>query len=199
MRATPEELHIHNLLIEGDQTAPAVVAEYCLTRLINKLERAFPYIDKSLVWDVASDALLEYVENPVVYEPHRRTLVGYLYMVARGDLLNELQKRARVRRHEKIEDPVELGHIGGNTIERGNAPDQELLDQELEGRIEVLLRDPLEREVLLLMMEGERDHEVFAKAMKIEHLSVEEQRIIVKRMKDKLKIRLRRAGRDEFL
>lgn len=199
MGATDEDRALLTRLLAGDPTASAAVVERHLTPLIRSLERSFPRVSEDLIWDAATDAILTFAEAPVTYDPDVRALAGYLMMAARGDLLNALARLRYLQRHENVEDPVELDGPGGNTGEAPPEAEQALIDQDLWQKLTTTIADPIERGVLDLMMEGERDTEAFVEVMGIGHLDLDEQRVEVKRMKDKLKARLRRVGRDEFL
>jgi hypothetical protein len=198
MGATAEDHALHARLLAGDPTASAVVAERYLTAVIEALEWAFPKVDEVLRWTAASDAILAYVEAPGAYDPGARSLAGYLKMAARGDLLNELDRLKRRPPHENLEDHVELAGARRNREEDTPEIEQALIDEDFWDKLEAHVTDPTERAVLELMMEGERETAAFAVAMGISGLDVEEQRTEVKRMKDKVKARIRRRGRDEF-
>lgn len=195
--ATDEERALHARLVAGDATASAEVAERYLTGLIEVLRRKYPKEharDETIVWDAATEALLGYVVSPTTFDPDRRTLQGYLFMSAKGDLLNARAKAQREHSREKSSDPVELSQLARNTEVRAPKAERELEHQELWTRIRELVPDPTEQEVVALMIEGERDTIAYAAVMSIGDQGEAEQRAAVKRMKDKLKARLKRAG-----
>lgn len=200
--ATDEERALHARLLAGDLTASAEVATRYLTGLVDVLSRKHPQVaarDETMVRDAATDALLDYAASPASFDPERRTLQGYLFMAAEGDLLNALAKARREHEREKLSDPVELRQSARNTGVGVPKAERELQHQELRARLNELVPDPMEQQVLELMLEGERETMAYAIVMGIVEKDWEERREEVKRMKDKLKARLRRTGWDGII
>lgn len=199
MKATPEELELHGRLLAGDGTASAVIVEKFLMPLIRSIQSSFPRVDEPAIWDVAVDAVLEYTAKPQRYDPGKMALQAYLRMDATGNLKNILQRQKRLIPSGDIEDIVELQPVHWNRERTLPGGDQILINRELLERLDAVVPDPIERKILMLMMDHEHRTEVFAEAMGIQHLGSEEQRVEVKRAKDRIKARLRRAGRHAFL
>lgn len=199
MKATSEELELHGGLMAGDMTKCALIVGRFLTPLIQTIGLSFPRVDEHLVWDVAVDALLGYAANPQRYDPGRLTLLAYLRMDATGNLRNILQRLKRIVPSGNIQDIVELQPTHWNREGSPPVADQVLVDHELYEKLYAAVPDPVEKKVLLLMMDYEHKTEAFAEAMGIQHMSSEEQRMEVKRAKDRIKARIRRAGRNSFL
>jgi DNA-directed RNA polymerase specialized sigma24 family protein len=85
---------LHQRLIDGDPTATSQIAETFLFPVIQRLLKEFFSLpDPNLVDTAAEDAFINYFERPSQYDPAKGSLDKYLYMSARGDLLN-LRKRA---------------------------------------------------------------------------------------------------------
>ena len=200
--ATDEERALHARLLAGDLTTSAEVASLYLPGLVETLSRKYPEVtarDETMVRDAATDALLNYVASPGAFDPERRTLRGYLFMVAKGDLLNALDKARREQGREKSVDPVELRQSTRNTEVETPKAERELHHQELRARLNELVPDPMEQQVLELMLEGERDTMAYAIVMGVVEMDGDARRDEVKRVKDKLKARLKRAGWEGFI
>lgn len=188
---------LHARLLAGDVTASAEVAERYLTGLIEALRRKYSQVaarDKTIVCDAAADALLSYATSPASFDPNKWTLRGYLFMAAEGNLRNALAKARREHEREKSWDPVELPPPARNRGVGTPEAERELERQELWARICELVPDPTEQDVVALMLEGERATDAYAAVIGIEGKDQAAQQAEVKRMKDKLKARLKRAG-----
>ncbi len=190
---------LHRLLLEGDPTASARIAERHWPRLVERLSACYPNVP-DLVEDAVCQALTDYLLRPTIYDPNCSSLSGFLFMAAKADLLNLLAAEKRRWKHEVVEldqdDPdVVFNESGGEYLADETAnPDRLDLDQdEFEARIQQVLPDPRDRQMLALMMDGERRTEAFAQLLGITSLPPAEQKALVKRHKDRIKQRLRRA------
>ena len=188
-----QDAHAHELhqrLVEGDPLAPSELVETFSEELVRRVRaRAQITDDDFLVCDAVTDALLAYAQQPTKYNPAKSGLLTYLTMSAHGDYLNML---ARERRREKREVPLEnVEHrlnVGNNLIE-------DVLDtvMEREGiltpeeRIRLLQQvserfpDPQDRQLLNLMLLGERKTAAYSAVLGILDSDKNEQRRTVKR------------------
>jgi RNA polymerase sigma-70 factor (ECF subfamily) len=193
-RQTERELHAR--LLDGDPVASSDLFELVFERLVESLQPRFPRVDRDLIEQAVAGAVAQLALEPGRYQPERSGLLSFLRLDARGDLLNELEKLRRRARHETSLAEVELPASARNRVLRGEQDPAELTVQneaESSWRAELDARlTPMERVVAELMIEGERRTAVFAQALGIVHLSQDEQRQEVKRVKDRLKKRLRR-------
>jgi hypothetical protein len=183
---------IHERLLADDPTASAELAENVLDQLVKSLTLKHRNInDKDIIYDAATEALISYIKNPKQFNPAKRGLLGYLKMAAEGDLRNILAKIKRRGQREILSNNVELTLYGGNiTIGKG------LIDESLDTRRELdkarkiinkLFHDLKDRKMMLLILQGERSTKEFSKILGITNKSIQEQRKIVKRNKDRLK------------
>lgn len=193
-------LELHGRLLGQDPTVPGQVCVAFLDPLQAWLGRKFPFVDEHLRQGAVHDALVDYLGHPHQFDPARADLGGFLRLVARRDLLNQLR---RERRHQELRLAwilVEDGEDGGNL--HGGADDPPLLlvrEEESAAARQLIQRvregcSPEERLVLELMLEGERRTEVYARALGLESRPLEEQEREVKCLKDRLKKRIERGG-----
>jgi DNA-directed RNA polymerase specialized sigma24 family protein len=194
------DYELHHLLLNGDPTAPARIVERYLDRLIERLSARFPNVP-DLVEDAVSQALTAYVMTPHIYNPDLSPLFNFLYMAADRDLRNLWAAEKRRLKHEPVELDADDADVALNvsgaeySVDETANPDRLDLDQdELKARIQQVLPDPRDQEMLALMVEGERRTAAFAQILGITSLPPAEQRAVVKRHKDRIKQRLRRAG-----
>ena len=187
----PEDLY--RRLCSGDPTAPAEFVEYWLDPLFRRLRRAYPHVDEDLVVDAVTDAILALIRHPSSYDPRRGSLGSYLWMSARGDLNNALERQNRQRGREGPTDPVEL--LAHERNFRMQESIEEPAVETAGGQLLATVVDPVDRQVLALMLHGERRTEAYAEVLRITDLPPAEQRRIVKRHKDRIRKRLRRLLR----
>lgn len=186
----------HARLIAGDKLVTAELAETFFPALCASAERKYHYLaDLHLVTIAAEEAFLAYLNHPEKFDPEKSSLIGYLFMATRFNVIDKL------RASKKIFvglDPSTLEHMVEGEIAD---PESKLIGEEeaefapsspAMRRMFSVVTDPIDREVIKLMMEGERKTEAYAQVMNILHLPVAEQRIKVNQAKDRLKQALRR-------
>jgi DNA-directed RNA polymerase specialized sigma24 family protein len=196
-----EGLTFHLRLLDADPLAPADVCRAYLVPLADWLDETFRIGDPHAAPTAAGDALMNYVQRPLAYDPHRIDLAAYLRMAARCDLANLLRKEGRHHEHRVPMLLVELGEESGNLSGREEEPAQQLEHEEEAAAREDFLRSAqegwttVERRVFELMLTGERSTPAFARVLGIESRPAEEQEREVKRVKDRILARLKREGR----
>ncbi len=198
---------IHRRLLAGDPLASEELCDRLLEPLILYLRKRVVWFvggDETVLVDAAIDALIEYIVQPRGFDPNRgKSLFGYLCMAAHRDTLNSIKSIQR-RSGRTVSLDVENDEGSWNRdIEDPHAPDGldlTLLKEntkELQGWLQRVVPDPVERKVVYLMVEGERRTEAFAEVLGLQNLPLPEQRQRVKRVKDRLVKRLRRTRERE--
>ena len=195
---------IYQRLLAHEADAPEDFIELLLDPLVEELHRRFPTLPTpDLITDVATDTLFAFVQSPDHYQKERGDLWNYLLMDAWGDLLNEWDKE---RRHRAKEIPFKL--VAHDRSDRNsNVVEEEVMQrlgmmalpegmdiQAAVSHLYTAIPDPGDRQVLLLMYNGERSTSAFAAILGIEHLPIEVQRQRVKQVKDRLRLRIKRYG-----
>src|SRR5262245_42780793 len=146
---------LHNRLRnKSDLRVTAEISEVFLPLLISALKRRLPKLrDPHLVHTAATDTLIAYFECPKKFDPTKKSLIGYLYMDAYGNLLNTLkQQQIFVELHPHVpEYEVDAAIVTcdpeRDLTEQASPLVQRLLDE---------LADPVDREVLSMMIDGIR-------------------------------------------
>jgi hypothetical protein len=189
---------LHARLLRGDPTAPSDLAKIYLDPLATWLHQTFPRDDDAMLESIAIDLMLSLAEHPERYDPDKLSLSSYLRMAARGDVKNERDSaRRRAAHHAPLED-VELRPPARNS-RWANASD-------LAGRVADALDDERlaavfehfagqEREVVELMVDGERRNDVFAEVLGLKAWPRDTRDREVKRVKDRVKKRMQRIWR----
>lgn len=199
--AADESRALHARALARDPSLPAEVWERCHDRLLRRLQAKFRALDEPEISDAVTDVILGYAERPEQYDPARARLEGYLQMAAGRDLLNLLQKRKRQPTLVPL-DPVAHDRAARNTVQEGEEREDRLRSylhadlswEDFMRTLRAILPDPVDREVLELMAEGERATARFATLIGCADRAEAEQQRRVKQTKDRIRARLRRKG-----
>lgn len=187
---------LHTRILAGDVTANSEMAEIVLPILTKRLSRIFPAIyDEHLIDTAITDALLNYFDKPAQFQEKKKSLLSYLLMSARGDLLNIIKPRKLDVNSSQINEDVEFGdsyseeNIEGLVVIAEDDVEAEALSRisTVYPRLDELFSEPKDRELVKMMMNGIRETEEYAKVLGIEHLNSSQQRDVVKRHKDRIK------------
>ncbi|MCI0558023.1 MAG: hypothetical protein MN733_05970, partial [Nitrososphaera sp.] len=182
-QALPNELELHQRLLNRDETASAELFARYMNWLVDALKARYPRIahyDETLVKDAVSDALFSYIDRPETYNPELKGLKRFLYMSANGDLLNLWRKvQQRTQRETSLEQLVELGRETGNMIiespDESNKGLDALTMEERWQQIQELVPDERDLQVIALMSSGVRKTKDYAEALGITELPEAEQ------------------------
>jgi len=187
-------------LLQGEANAPQDLCVALADWLFNEVRCAHRDVHPDFVLDAVHQTLFELCKKPERYDPGKLGLASYLVMSADRDVRNLLRKERRHTRRRVswnvVEDAVEQGKYS----EGEDNPLEHLVDKEqaqaFKAKLELLTRDwrDEEKRVLGLMSEGERRCEVFAEALGLAGRPSAEQEHEVKKVKDRIKIRLKREG-----
>lgn len=202
--ADTEDVDIYQRLRAGDPLAPSDLCVAYLDTLGAWLMAGNPTIHPHDCQTAAADALLSLIKNPASYKPELRGLRGYLQMAATGDLRNLLAGARRYALRSLSYDDVEQSSEARNLVQEDADPADIVVRRESEAS-EVIGLPSLppallagfteeERAVRELMWRGERRTPVYAALLHISDRPMEAQQREVKRVKDRIKVRLRRAG-----
>lgn len=210
--ADPDGYALYQRLLAGDINVSADIALAYYDRVCAWLASTSPRLDPDYYQMAVGDALIDLFQRPETYDPAKASLVVFLRVASKNRLYNVLRterrhsgRRAPLDAVEDVALAVKYGQGGMNEdpaeiIERRDR-EEELLARmpprpsvtELPDAVTVGLTNS-EREVLKLHIGHERKTVTYAQAMGIADLPPEEQQIQVKRLRDKLDKRLRRAG-----
>ncbi len=182
--------HLHaELMSVSARCAQNEFAVAYLQPVCDFLARAFSRAPEDMRHTAATKAVLSVIRNPERYDPTRLSMVGYLRMAARRDMLTLLASDARRRAREIPLATVEEPNTGQN--KRVEQADELVWS---DPRIVAVIDSftPPERIAFELLRVGERLTRTYARA-----LGWDEERpdleMAVKRVKDRVKVRLVRA------
>jgi hypothetical protein len=189
-------IELHTRILAGDVTSNSEMAEIVLPILTRRLSRIFPAVyDEHLIDTAVTDALLNYFDKPAQFQEKKKSLLSYLLMSARGDLLNIIRPRKLDVNSSQLNEDVEFGdsyseeNIEGLVVIAEDDVETEALSRmsTVYPRLDELFSEPKDRELVTMMMNGIRETEEYAKVLGIEHLNSSQQRDVVKRHKDRIK------------
>lgn len=171
-------------------TAGGAFAALVLDPLAAALAPQFPRAHPDDHLTAAGDAVLAFLRRPERYDPGRLRLPAYLRMIARRKMADLL---GRDRKHHDGRIPWDaVEHDQAERNEEGG--DLPSLDgPALTAVVADFTAD--EATVFELWKDGEAKTPVFAAALGLAHLPPDDQRAAVYRLKDRIKQRLKRAGR----
>ncbi|MCO6490187.1 MAG: hypothetical protein J5I98_17370 [Phaeodactylibacter sp.] len=195
MEATPDTLQLTRRLSSDppDPTALSELFMLCYEPLIARLKKQYLTTDEDEIREIAFQSIERFAEAPQKFDPQKKTLLGYLVMDAAGDLKNSLNRKGYKKNWTVLVE--DWTSHGNRTIEETSNPEMETeaIEQYL-SKLRELTLDHTDFIIAKMMEMGVRSTEEFAKALKIEHLSREEQRSVVKRHKDRIGKHLQRKG-----
>jgi DNA-directed RNA polymerase specialized sigma24 family protein len=144
--------------------------------------------------DSAVDALFVYIENPFKFKPWKGRLSSYLMSIAKRKLIDRYWARSAERQREEC---------FLQSLAQGASNSNVEMDHEVEAeaawkKLEQALPDKTDQQLLNLMLAGERSTRVFARLLGLTNLPQAQQRIIVKRHRDRLQQALKRLRRRFF-
>jgi len=199
LNATGERLHRE--LLGGDALAFSKIAELFLPPLVGALSRKFHNLsDPHLPNHAVADALLTYLAAPQKFDPTRGKLFTYLWVAAHSDLLNHIEAERKHTSRKTNEKVVELRPVHAvNEKEGEQDPEKELLLAEQSSLIQLkindIVSDESDRKVVELMLDGVRETAAYAEILAVSDKPSAEQKALVKRAKDRIKIALQRGLR----
>jgi len=186
-----EELDlIHRRLLTGSRVAARDLFLTALSPLKGHLAKTQAALDEETRHDLATDALLIYLEQPVRCDVDTSSLWTYLCLVASRNATDAFRKK--VRHHRLLAesaDLVEEWSGRANNVRRT----EDAIDarQILEQHGERLTTNETEARLLQLMLEGEKSTDAFAGVLGLDP-SADDTVTLVKQAKDRMRLRLRR-------
>ena len=198
-KATAEELKLHTRVLDGDNVAISQVFVRYGDDVVEHLKKYYPKvvsIDLETIYESVTDAFISYNKYPERYDPERMTLFDYLKMLSEGDMKNIIERKINRKKKEGIK--VELNEeIRNSRSQEIVNPEDELITFEIkhlhEKQLRKLFGAKLDYEIAKLVIDGVRETTPYAEILGAENLEKSEREAEVKRAKDRVKIRIKRA------
>lgn len=194
-----EGLRLYQALGSPVPTATADFARAYLPHLAGWLQATNRRVSADLCDEAAVETLYNFLAASTRFDADRsKSLLGFLRLSARRDLLNLLRREARHKHDGLEENAVELAPSSGKYSGKVPGPLQLLCDQEDEEERRLFLEklratlNESEQRVLELMLDGVRGTQRYVEAMAVADLPLPEQRQQVKRVKDRINKRAQR-------
>jgi len=185
---------IHERLIAGHPTASLKLFEAALDPLIGFLRRSLRLTEED-AYDRAVDAIMTHVHKPGNFDASKSSLWTFLCLVAqrRAKDVSRMGK-SRGKLQEKYQAGIEEWGVQTNNLHEAVeiAKDADTI-MRLHGH--TIAKNEVERRVLDLLLEQEKEVAVYAAAMEIE--AAQDAAVAVKRVQDRIKLRLKKV-RDEL-
>jgi len=193
-------LALHKRLADGDPLASSEAAAMLLRPLVDEIQQKYPRLDEQMIADAVVDALLDYFADPSSAEKSGGVDPrGYLSRAAWRNAANLWRgSRRRGRREKEWATDLAVARVADDSVVGTLIQEEEKAHQERQlAKLMSLLPNESDQRVLRLRLQGERRMESFALALGIGHLSIEEQRSRVKRVKDRIDKVIKRAWNQE--
>ncbi len=200
MKCTPEEYAFHRRVLAREPVAFSELAERLYASLVHDTgrrtrSRSGMAVDMTLVEEAVGEALLDYNDAPERYDPEQATLHAYLVMAAYRDFQNAANKERRHSQRRATfagEDSADLD-VPDSRSDLDNLLNR-ISAEEWWSLVEGTFTDPADRQLVIMLANGVRATESYARVLGINGLPAEEQAREVKKAKDRLLKRLKRLG-----
>jgi RNA polymerase sigma-70 factor (ECF subfamily) len=197
LREIGKELH-SRLLEKTDSRVTASISEIFFPLLVKSLKSSFHYLpDSHVIETIAEDTLIKYLEKPEKFDPSKRSLIGYLFMDAYWDVKNLIGRAKKVVELYPQVAEYEVQAVAHDSNPESLFLEQEALqvseDSEWSDIVGSVIREPTDRAILELLLDGVRETRQFAEVLGVEKLQPKQQARLVKRHKDRIKKIIQRA------
>jgi DNA-directed RNA polymerase specialized sigma24 family protein len=162
-------LQIYRALQQATPRSTLDIVSNFLPHLVSWLQQQFPTVSVDLCEDAAIEPLHDLVTHPEHFqESTGKSLLSYLHLAARRDLLNVLRREKRHAHEPFEENAVALRATGGNYEGREQEPLQLLCQREDAQQYEALVQElratlsEVEQQAFELLLTGERSTQRFA-------------------------------------
>jgi DNA-directed RNA polymerase specialized sigma24 family protein len=173
--------------LAADPTATGEFFLLTLRPLAQALLGWRPATDPDDAESAATDAVLAFCKHPERYDPERLGLPAFLRMIARRRLLNLFDKQRRHHDGRIPWDAVELDTPARNEEDDDPPPVSPAAQAVIDALNEV------DRQLFELMVDRERKTGVYAAVLGVADRPADEQRREVKKAKDRINARFKRA------
>lgn len=203
--ANSEEKDLVDALFKKDDTTLAQLYLKYAEDLRESFLIEFPIfkLDPFPLEDVITDALMNICKYPQKFNPEKSSLKTFLFRDVKGDIINTLNKRKR-KKNSAHNNLVELDPNSRNIDLKNETEELEVDHIKLSEKFAVYFATIFANErdqKLAWMIKVEKDKETkkYCELLEIEQLNSTEQEEIVKKHKDRINVRLKRSGYDDFL
>lgn len=165
------------------------------------LRRRFPILPVEMIQDAVTDTLLLFRDQHERFQPERGSLLNFLVHIGGHLLLDELRRQKR-RKEISVGGNVELELLEAKNYREeayleDTWQDADSLPPDVESLLLEVLPDPIDRKILDLSGSGRHSVADYAAVLGIDHLPPEEQKVRVKRERDRVLKKVQRR-REEF-
>lgn len=183
-------LTLHTRLVQGDPSAPDLLANRLYGALLPWTQRAFRRGPPDVAADALTDAILEYLRVPRAFDPARRVpLVGFIRFATRRNVSNRLLIERRHRTRNANYSPPYPGH--GVTREGGDDARMPSIAEALEAAENDI------KQALREWLDGDHSLDPWRNVRSLQGIPASELRREAKRHKDAFIARLKRIARKQ--
>jgi RNA polymerase sigma-70 factor (ECF subfamily) len=199
----------HLRLIDGDPLASSDIASAIYPTFIGIFSKKYAGIEQELIANAVVDAVIAYLKCPQDYPADKGIkLFSYLYTRIKSLTLNYYQKEKARKSRELLQNDIfsePQEDLSEEMVPQPEEANVELFDSNIEysdekallppaHRLSEIFNDSTDQQMAHLVIVGVRATSQFSSILGIEARSLSEQKVIVKRHKDRIKKRLERVG-----
>lgn len=200
MKVTPRELELHLAIKGKSDIALSRLYEMHGVQIVRILKSKYHSTakrDEALIFDAVNEAFLGYFNNSGTFNPEKYKLFTFLLVAADRDLQNLLVKERKHLNRKDLPEDVELQEIFWNSIMKAHssADDTIHIDETMtaiQKILENLFSTDQDVELAWMVLANVRETEPYSEILGIEMLEISEQQAEVKKIKDRIKIVLKR-------
>jgi DNA-directed RNA polymerase specialized sigma24 family protein len=200
MKATLLEIDLHNAIRQQDELALSKLYFMYGEQIVSLLKYLFQEAaakDEADIYQAVNDAFLGYYRNPDTFNPKLGSLLAFLRVAAKRDMLNIISGQKKHLSREKLPPNVELQENFWNRItESDYCTDAAIITEETLEQIDKLFRRHFRTDMDIalakMIISGERKTELYSEVLGMEGLGIEEQTASVRKHKDRIKQVLKR-------
>ena len=181
---------IHQQIVQGSRTASRDLFVVALQSLKGFLARTQPTLDDDERHDIATDAILAYLNEPTRFDRKQSSLWTYLCTVAAADAIDVF--RTQMRRSELLKE--RSSDVADWTPHPNHVSELEIATDArriLEMHGHRLVTDTIERRLLELILTGEKATGAYAEVLGVDRNDPDVE-MLVKQSKDKMRLRIKR-------
>lgn len=184
--------HLHQQLIDGDQSVSNTLCELLLDLLSVALNRKFPQIDEDILSDCITDSIIEYLKLPSKFDPSKGPSLDSFLLMASIRNVQDFSKKSATYSKKRDEYREFLQIFVAEDGRESNIGLEEEEFVEMKSELLSVLPASADQKFFEAQLNGEKDIGVYAQILGLENSSKETQKVEVKHARDRISKVLKR-------
>lgn len=184
--------HLHQQLIDGDQSVSNTLCELLLDLLSVALNRKFPQIDEDILSDCITDSIIEYLKLPSKFDPSKGPSLDSFLLMASIRNVQDFSKKSATYSKKRDEYREFLQIFVAEDGRESNIGLEEEEFLKMKSELLSILQAPADQMFFEAQLNGDKDIGVYAQILGLKNSSKETQKVEVKRARDRISKVLKR-------